>query len=49
MPEPKRPSWDELLTGKDDDHWVEVEGVVTEVDTQLNRDGGRAGNEGLDR
>ena len=35
MPEPKRPSWDELLTGKDDDHWVEIKGVVTDVGAQL--------------
>jgi signal transduction histidine kinase len=35
MPEPKRPSWDELSSGKDDDRWVEVKGVVTAVKTQL--------------
>jgi signal transduction histidine kinase len=35
MPEPRRPSWDEMLTGKDDDGWVEIKGVVTDAGTQL--------------
>jgi hypothetical protein len=29
MPEPRRHSWDYLITGKDDSQWVELEGVVS--------------------
>jgi PAS domain S-box-containing protein len=32
MPEPSRHSWDYLMTGKDFGRWVEVEGMVREVD-----------------
>ena len=29
MPEPRRHSWDYLITGKDDGQWVQIEGVVS--------------------
>ena len=35
LPEPNRPSYDELMTGRDDDRWVELEGVVISVKAQL--------------
>ena len=31
MPEPTRPSWDYLMTGRDFSQWVEAEGMVREV------------------
>ncbi len=34
LPEPARPSWDHLLSGEEDNGWVEVEGVVTAADRQ---------------
>ena len=34
MPEPMRHAWDQLMTGNDDAKWVEVEGIVTEVERQ---------------
>jgi signal transduction histidine kinase len=34
MPVPLRHSWEYLMTGRDDDQWVEVEGVVSAVEKQ---------------
>jgi len=34
LPEPRRHSWDYLMTGKDDDQWVEIEGVAGAVQQQ---------------
>ncbi|HLH53734.1 MAG TPA: PAS domain-containing protein [Verrucomicrobiae bacterium] len=36
MPEPRRHSWDYMITGKDDAQWVQIEGVVSDLqDTGL--------------
>ncbi|MGO8678767.1 MAG: two-component system sensor histidine kinase NtrB [Limisphaerales bacterium] len=34
MPPPLRHPWEYLMTGRDDDQWVEVEGVVAKVEKQ---------------
>jgi len=34
LPQPRRHSWDYLMTGKDDDQWVELEGVASAVQKQ---------------
>jgi hypothetical protein len=34
LPQPRRHSWDYLMTGKDDDQWVEIEGLASAVQKQ---------------
>jgi signal transduction histidine kinase len=34
LPQPRRHSWDYLMTGKDDDQWVELEGVAGAIQNQ---------------
>jgi signal transduction histidine kinase len=34
FPQPARPSWDHLMTGQYDARWVEIEGVVTDIEKQ---------------
>jgi signal transduction histidine kinase len=34
LPQPRRHSWDYLMTGKDDDQWVELEGVAGAMQNQ---------------
>jgi signal transduction histidine kinase/CheY-like chemotaxis protein len=34
LPEPLRPSWDQLISGSLDTHYIEIEGVIVSVDDQ---------------
>jgi signal transduction histidine kinase len=46
MPEPLRHSWDYLMSGKDNGKWVQIEGVITDVEKQrltLSVSGGPVG------